>query len=65
MKKKRRLFSVAAACSIMLTATAGTAQIPLVFSGIQASAESIAFSCKLPPSGYDQERADTAKGKVT
>ena len=64
MKKKKKILSVLAVCTFIVCAAAA-GQIPVMEKDIQVSAESIAFSCKLPPSGYDQQRANTAKGKVT
>ncbi len=65
MKKKQKILSVLAACSCILCAAAATGQLPVIQKEIQASAQSIAFTCQLPPNGYDQQRANTAKGKVT
>ena len=65
MKKKQKILSVLAACSCILCAAAATGQMPVVQTELQASAQSIAFTCQLPPNGYDQQRANTAKGKVT
>lgn len=63
--KKRRILSVLAAFSVTFCSVSANMQLPLVQTSLQASAQSIAFSCKLPPSGYDQERANIPKGKVT
>ena len=65
MKKNKRILSVCATAALAFCAVSGGLQSLPVQTSIQASAQSIEFSCQLPPNGYDQERADTAKGKVT
>lgn len=63
---KRRILSICAAVSVASCAVCGAnANISFVQTNTHVSAQSIAYECKLPPDGYDQERADTAKGKVT
>lgn len=65
MQKNLRILTICAAITVSLCAAISPSQFPLVQTNESVAAQSIQYSCKLPPQGYDQERSNTAKGKVT
>ena len=65
MQKNLRILTICAAITVSLCAAISPSQFPLVQTNESVAAQSIQYSCKLPPQGYEQERSNTAKGKVT
>ncbi|MBP0987622.1 MAG: carbohydrate-binding protein, partial [Oscillospiraceae bacterium] len=65
MLNRKRRISVYAAFAVTASAVSGIMPVPFVPAPAYVSAQSVEYECVTPPEGYDQERADTAKGKVS
>lgn len=65
MLRKRHMITACIAASVLLCCTLNAAPFPLTESVLCVSAQSVRYECVTPPDGYDQERPDTAKGRVT
>ena len=65
MFRQKRVVSVCTAAAAAISAVFGIMPLPFVPAPEPVSAQSAEYECLTPPDGYDQERLDTAKGKVT
>ena len=65
MFRQKRVVSACTAAAAAISAVFGIMPLPFVPAPEPVSAQSAEYECLTPPDGYDQERLDTAKGKVT
>jgi len=65
MFRQKRMISVCVSAAAAISAVFGIMPALFVPAPESVSAQSVEFECVTPPDGYDQERPDTAKGKVT